>query len=143
MEKTTSNLVPCGSDLASKNPATQVPAQNRSVLQFPVVQFTPNSSSNLIQSDPTTSAQGPAKNNIAMPIPAADLAHFSASKQAQQNSAQQAVEPSILLPFLQCKVQDRKNVKEEKDKEFQELVNLFSKMEVNVLLLTMIKQILK
>ncbi|KAG6519322.1 hypothetical protein ZIOFF_022815 [Zingiber officinale] len=57
--------------------------------------------------------------------------------------AQQAAEPSIPLPFPQCKVQPRKNVEEEKAKEFQDLVNLFSKVEVNVPLLAMIKQIPK
>ncbi|XP_042437066.1 uncharacterized protein LOC122023034 [Zingiber officinale] len=57
--------------------------------------------------------------------------------------SQQVVEPYIPLPFPQCKVQPRKNVEEEKAKEFQENVILFSKMEVNVPLHAMIKQISK
>ncbi|XP_042422696.1 uncharacterized protein LOC122010284 [Zingiber officinale] len=59
------------------------------------------------------------------------------------NAGFQNSEPSIPLPFPQRKVQPRKNVEEEKAKEFQELVDLFSKVEVNVPLLTMIKQIPK
>ncbi|KAG6531528.1 hypothetical protein ZIOFF_005342 [Zingiber officinale] len=60
-----------------------------------------------------------------------------------QNSIQEATGPHIPLPFPQRKTQPRKDVEEERAKEFQELVNLFSKVEVNVPLLTMIKQIPK
>ncbi|XP_042443989.1 uncharacterized protein LOC122029101 [Zingiber officinale] len=60
-----------------------------------------------------------------------------------QNSIQEATGPLIPLPFPQRKTQPRKDVEEERAKEFQELVNLFSKVEINVPLLTMIKQIPK
>ncbi|KAG6479244.1 hypothetical protein ZIOFF_062706 [Zingiber officinale] len=81
--------------------------------------------------------------NLILKIPAAipNSSHLGNSR--HQHSAQKDVEPSIPLPFPQCKIQPRKNVEEEKAKEFQELVNLFSKVEVNVPLLTMIKQIPK
>ncbi|XP_042396548.1 uncharacterized protein LOC121986661 [Zingiber officinale] len=60
-----------------------------------------------------------------------------------RNLNQQGVEHSIPLPFPQRSVQPRKELEEEKAKEYQELVKLFSKVEVNVPLLTMIKQIPK
>ncbi|XP_042458213.1 uncharacterized protein LOC122042261 [Zingiber officinale] len=60
-----------------------------------------------------------------------------------QKSAQKDTKPNITLPFPQRKTQLRRDVEEERAKEFQELVNLFSKVEVNVPLLTMIKQIPK
>ncbi|XP_042472345.1 uncharacterized protein LOC122055012 [Zingiber officinale] len=56
---------------------------------------------------------------------------------------QHEAEYSIPLPFPQRSVQPRKEMEEEKVKEYQELVKLFSKVEVNVPLLTMIKQIPK
>ncbi|XP_074592482.1 LOW QUALITY PROTEIN: uncharacterized protein LOC141848351 [Curcuma longa] len=56
----------------------------------------------------------------------------------QGNTGQQ-----VPLPFPRRKVQPRRDVEEEKAKEFQELMDLFSKVEVNVPLLTMIKQIPK
>ncbi|XP_042394223.1 uncharacterized protein LOC121985044 [Zingiber officinale] len=60
-----------------------------------------------------------------------------------RNLNQQGVEHSIPLPFPQRSVQPRKELEEEKAKEYQELVKLFSKVEVNVPLLTMIKKIPK
>ncbi|KAG6513751.1 hypothetical protein ZIOFF_024087 [Zingiber officinale] len=60
-----------------------------------------------------------------------------------QNSIQEATGPHIPLPFPQRKTLPRKDVEEERAKEFQELVNLFSKVEVNVPLLIMIKKIPK
>ncbi|XP_042415053.1 uncharacterized protein LOC122004195 [Zingiber officinale] len=60
-----------------------------------------------------------------------------------QNSIQGNSEPNVSLPFPLRKTQPRKNIEEERAKEFQEHVNLFSKVEVNVPLLTMIKQIPK
>ncbi|XP_042380039.1 uncharacterized protein LOC121972436 [Zingiber officinale] len=60
-----------------------------------------------------------------------------------QNSIQENSELNVSLPFPLRKTQPRKNIEEERAKEFQELVNLFSKVEVNVPLLTMIKQIPK
>ncbi|KAG6499847.1 hypothetical protein ZIOFF_039642 [Zingiber officinale] len=56
---------------------------------------------------------------------------------------QQEAEHSTPLPFPQRSVQPRKEMEEEKAREYQELVKLFSKVEVNVPLLTMIKQIPK
>ncbi|XP_042401233.1 uncharacterized protein LOC121991287 [Zingiber officinale] len=56
---------------------------------------------------------------------------------------QQEAEHSTSLPFPQRSVQPRKEMEEEKAREYQELVKLFSKVEVNVPLLTMIKQIPK
>ncbi|XP_074556873.1 uncharacterized protein LOC141812780 [Curcuma longa] len=50
---------------------------------------------------------------------------------------------SVPLPFPLRSVQPRKSVEEEKAREFQELIDLFSKVEVNVPLLMMIKQIPK
>ncbi|XP_042406760.1 uncharacterized protein LOC121996749 [Zingiber officinale] len=60
-----------------------------------------------------------------------------------RNITQQGAEHSIPLPFPQRSVQPRKEMEEEKAREYQELVKLFSKVEVNVPLLTMIKQIPK
>ncbi|XP_042407530.1 uncharacterized protein LOC121997267 [Zingiber officinale] len=56
---------------------------------------------------------------------------------------QQEAEHSTPLPFPQRSVQPRKEMEEEKAREYQELVKLFNKVEVNVPLLTMIKQIPK
>ncbi|KAG6514105.1 hypothetical protein ZIOFF_024445 [Zingiber officinale] len=56
---------------------------------------------------------------------------------------QQEAEHSTPLPFPQRSIQPRKEMEEEKAREYQELVKLFSKVEVNVSLLTMIKQIPK
>lgn len=47
----------------------------------------------------------------------------------------------VPLPFPLRPVQPRKSVSKEKAREYQELVDLFSKVEVNVPLLTMIKHI--
>ncbi|XP_074567178.1 uncharacterized protein LOC141823868 [Curcuma longa] len=66
----------------------------------------------------------------------------SISSSIQQNSAQEE-ECRVPLPFPQRRTQAKRNVEEEKTREYQELVNLFSKVEVNVPLLTMIKQIPK
>ncbi|XP_042416745.1 uncharacterized protein LOC122005689 [Zingiber officinale] len=56
---------------------------------------------------------------------------------------QQEAKHSTPLPFPQRSVQPRKEMGEEKAREYQELVKLFSKVEVNVPLLTMIKKIPK
>ncbi|KAG6490808.1 hypothetical protein ZIOFF_052123 [Zingiber officinale] len=83
--------------------------------------------------------------------PTADSNSAPNSAQNLENSAQnrdrtfnqQEAEHSTPLPFPQRSVQPRKEMEEEKAREYQELVKLFSKVEVNVPLLTMIKQIPK
>ncbi|XP_042396420.1 uncharacterized protein LOC121986519 [Zingiber officinale] len=67
----------------------------------------------------------------------------NSAQNLDRNITQQGAESSIPLPFPQRSVQPRREMEEEKAKEYQELVKLFSKVEVNVPLLTMIKQIPK
>ncbi|XP_042400846.1 uncharacterized protein LOC121990851 [Zingiber officinale] len=122
---------------------------NFSSEEIPEVRNVPMSSSTQIHKDPLDLEHEQGRNSCIPEIsskfspdeqfPAAATPESSKSGNAGfQNS-----EPSIPLPFPQRKVQPRKNVEEEKAKEFQELVDLFSKVEVNVPLLTMIKQIPK
>ncbi|XP_042423489.1 uncharacterized protein LOC122011126 [Zingiber officinale] len=65
------------------------------------------------------------------------------AQNVEKESQQQGTEISAPLPFPQRRIQQKKHVEEEKAREFQELVNLFSKVEVNVPLLTMIEQVPK
>ncbi|XP_042441303.1 uncharacterized protein LOC122026638 [Zingiber officinale] len=122
---------------------------NFSSEEIPEVWNVPMSSSTQIYKDPLDLEHEQGRNSCISKIsskfsldeqfPAAATPESSKSRNAGfQNS-----ELSIPLPFPQRKVQPRKNVEEEKAKEFQELADLFSKVEVNVPLLTMIKQIPK
>ncbi|XP_042415112.1 uncharacterized protein LOC122004263 [Zingiber officinale] len=74
-----------------------------------------------------------------------DDSHFApiSAQNIEKEAQQQGIEVSVPLPFPQRRFQQRKNVEEEKAREFQELMNLFSKVEVNVPLLTMIEQVPK
>ncbi|XP_042415120.1 uncharacterized protein LOC122004272 [Zingiber officinale] len=76
------------------------------------------------------------------PVAASNSAPNSAQN-LDSNITQQGAESSIPLPFPQRSVQPRKEMEEEKAREYQELVKLFSKVEVNVPLFTMIKKIPK
>ncbi|XP_042403344.1 uncharacterized protein LOC121992821 isoform X2 [Zingiber officinale] len=67
----------------------------------------------------------------------------NSAQNLDSNITQQGAEFSIPLPFPQRSVQPRKEMEEEKAREYQELVKLFSKVEVTVPLLTMTKQIPK
>ncbi|XP_042388424.1 uncharacterized protein LOC121980456 [Zingiber officinale] len=117
--------------------------------EFSEMQNVPTSNSTPICIDPMDMEREQGRNSCIPEIsskfsqngqfPTATTSESSKSRNAGfQNSEQ-----SIPLPFPQRKVQPRKNIEEEKAKEFQELVDLFSKVEVNVPLLTMIKQIPK
>ncbi|KAG6497928.1 hypothetical protein ZIOFF_045834 [Zingiber officinale] len=61
-------------------------------------------------------------------IPAELQNSSKAGNSGVQNSIQEDSEPSLPLPFPQRKVQPRRDKEEEKAKEFQELVDLFSKI---------------
>ncbi|XP_042379998.1 uncharacterized protein LOC121972383 [Zingiber officinale] len=74
---------------------------------------------------------------------AANNSASNAVQNLDRNLNQQGAEPSIPLPFPRRSIQPRKEMEEEKAREYQDLVKLFSKVEVNMPLLTMIKQILK
>ncbi|XP_042387634.1 uncharacterized protein LOC121979717 [Zingiber officinale] len=134
--------------LASNINQIQAQQFNSSSEEFPEVQNVSASSSNPILVDPLNlgHAQGsriyiPEISSNLCPTEQfpADLPDFSKSR----NSRFQNSEPSIPLPFPQRRTQPRWDVEEERAKEFQELVNLFSKVEVNVPLFTMVKQIPK
>ncbi|XP_042465848.1 uncharacterized protein LOC122048329 [Zingiber officinale] len=140
-----------GEGVAEKFPENQ--QINFSRGGIPEVQNVPTSSSTQINMDPLDlehSQRGgsliPGNSSSFCPaeqIPAELQNSSKVGNSGVQNSIQEDSEPSLPLPFPQRKVQPRRDKEEEKAKEFQELVNLFSKVEVNVPLLTMIKQIPK
>ncbi|XP_042380510.1 uncharacterized protein LOC121972968 [Zingiber officinale] len=121
--------------------------------EFPEVQNVPVSSSHQIHIDPYGLEHSQGDGSLisensscfcpAEPVPAGNPDLNKSGISEYHQSAQKDSEPSLPLPFPQRKVQPRRDAEEEKAKEFQELVNLFSKVEVNVPLLTMIKQIPK
>ncbi|XP_042405185.1 uncharacterized protein LOC121995530 [Zingiber officinale] len=116
--------------------------------ELPEVQNVPVSSSNPIHIDPYGLEYAQGGGNL-MPdfssnsCPAEHFPATTSESSKSGNAGFQNSEQNIPLPFPQRRVQPRKNVEEEKAKEFQDLVDLFSKVEVNVPLLTMIKQIPK
>ncbi|KAG6535389.1 hypothetical protein ZIOFF_000355 [Zingiber officinale] len=156
--KTTSELVrnaPGGSNLVSSG---SIPVSTNVVQPPDFVQNKLDSTANQLRNFPASSAQtdsafpgnvGVVQPDYTQPI-LSDFTQFdgsgkvaTAAQDLDSNSQQQGADIHIPLPFPQRKVQQRKNVEEEKAREFQDLVNLFSKVEVNVPLLTMAKQIPK
>ncbi|KAG6514738.1 hypothetical protein ZIOFF_025108 [Zingiber officinale] len=101
--------------------------------ELPEVQNVPVSSSNPIHIDPYGLEHSQGGGNL-MPdfssnsCPAEHFPAATPESSKSGNAGFQNSEQSIPLPFPQRKVQPRKNVEEEKAKEFQELVDLFSKI---------------
>ncbi|XP_042445678.1 uncharacterized protein LOC122030530 [Zingiber officinale] len=126
--------VPIGSDFVASIPDSHLKDFVSRNLNSEPTQPVQISGRNTSEQTSTTFCSAEQNDSHSTPISAQNI---------EKESQQQGIEVAVPLPFPQRRVQQRKNVEEEKAKEFQELVNLFSKVEVNVPLLTMIEQVPK
>ncbi|XP_042425197.1 probable basic-leucine zipper transcription factor I [Zingiber officinale] len=126
--------IPIGSDYVAPAPDSHSPDLAPRNLNSESTQPVHNSGRNTAEQISTDFGSTEQNDSQSAPISAQNV---------EKESQQQGTEISAPFPFPQGRIQQKKHVEEEKVREFQELVNLFSKVEVNVPLLTMIEQVPK